>query len=283
MKLSISAESTVDLTKEQLARFDIRTVSYAVTLDNAVKFDGEITNEEIVSFVNANKVLPKTSAVNEFQFDEHFDNLLKDYDAIIHFSLSSELSSAYNNARRSASNRKNVFVVDSRSLSTGIGLLAIYARRLADIGLSVEEILEKVLKRVPFVQVSSVLSRVDYLYIGGRCGMLALLGANLLRIRPQIIIKDGKIFSGKKYRGKFGKVVDRYCRDTLEQFDNPDLSLAVVAYTTPCPDIVDNAVKLLKERGFEEILVTQAGATVMSHCGEDCVGIYYINDGNSIK
>ena len=93
------------------------------------------------------------------------------------------------------------------------------------------------------------------------------------------MIKDGKIYSGKKYHGKFEKVIEKYCADTLLQFDNPDLSLGVVAYTTATDDIINAAVVALNNRGFKRVIVTHAGATVTSHCGEECVGIYYINDG----
>ena len=279
MKVAISTESAADLPKELLEKYDIRTLPFSVTLGDRTGFDGEITGADIIAYVNQNKVLPKTGAINEEQFTEHFSNLLKTHDAVVHFSLSSGLSSAYNNALSVAKNFKNVYVVDSKSLSTGIGLLALYGRKLADKGLSAKEIYEKCLVRVPYVQVSSELKRVDYLYRGGRCSMLALLGANLLRIRPQIVVRDGKCVSGKKYRGKFEHIVEKYVRDTLEEFNNPDLSIAFVAYTSASPEIIENTVKIMKERGFEKVYVTKAGATVVSHCGEDCVGVYYINDG----
>ena len=124
MKIAVSAESTIDLTKELLTEYGIFTVPFTITLGDITEKDGEITNDRIIAYVNEHKVLPKTSAVNEQQFDEHFKNLLKTHDAIIHFSLSKELSSAYNNAVSAAKNFKNVYVIDTRSLSTGIaGLL----------------------------------------------------------------------------------------------------------------------------------------------------------------
>ena len=279
MKIAISAESTVDLTEEILSEYDVKTVPFTVILGEKAAYDGEITSEEIIEYVLNTKKLPKTCAVNEEQFKEHFGRLLKEYDAVVHFSLSQKLSSAYLNAQSAAKNFKNVFVIDTASLSTGIALLCIYGRKLADEGCTAVEIYEKCLKRVPFVQASFELKRVDYLYKGGRCGMLSLLGANLLRIRPQILVKNGKMVSGRKYRGKYEHVVKSYCADVLEEFDNPDLSVAFVTYTTASKEIVDFAVNLLKERGFEKVYVTRAGGTITSHCGEDCLGILYINDG----
>lgn len=279
MKIAISAETTTDLTKELIKKYDIKLVPFSILLGDKSGYDGEITTDEIISFVNENKTLPKTSAVNEFQFTQHFEELLKDYDGIVHFSLSSGLSQACGNAMRAAENFDNVYVVDSQSLSTGISLLAIYGKELADKGKTAEEIYNACVKRVPYVQASFELKRLDYLYKGGRCNSLTYFGANLLKIRPQIIVKDGKMISGKKYRGNFAHVVKSYCQDTLEKFDNPDLTRAFVTYTTADDEIIETAKSYLTDRGFKEINVTRAGGTITSHCGEDCLGILYINDG----
>ena len=282
MKIAVSAESTIDLPKELLEKYSISTVPFTITLGDITEKDGEITNDIIIQYVNTHKVLPKTSAVNREQFAEHFKNLLKTHDGVIHFSLSKELSSAYDNAVSAASELKNVYVVDTRSLSTGIALLAIYADKLVKQGLGIKEIYEKCLARVPSVQASFELKRVDYLYKGGRCGMMALLGANLLRIRPQILVKNGKMVSGKKYRGNYDHVVKNYCRDVLEEFNNPDLSVAFITYTTASDEMVDSIKQMLAEAGFENVYATRAGGTITSHCGEDCLGVLYINDGGKV-
>ena len=279
MKIAISAESTIDCPEELLDAYGIKTVPFTITLGNITAKDGEITNDQIISYVAEHKVLPKTSAVNEKQFSEHFGELLKDADGIVHFSLSKEMSSAYSNAVAAVAKLKNVYVVDTRSLSTGIALLAIYASKLVKEGLSAKEIYEKCVARVPYVQASFELKRVDYLYKGGRCGMLSLLGANILRIRPQILVKNGKMVAGRKYRGNYERIVKNYCKDVLEEFDNPDLSEAFVTYTTASDEIVKSAVQSLKDAGFQNVHVTRAGGTITSHCGEDCLGILYINDG----
>ncbi len=279
MKIAISAESTIDLTKEMLSAYDIKIIPYSIQLGDKFGEDGEITSEEIISYVNQTGVLPKTSAINEYQYNEHFENLLKDYDAVVHFTLSSCISAAHNNAKNAASKLENVYVVDSQSLSTGIALLAIYARELAIDGALAPEIAEKCEARVPFVQASFELKRLDYLHKGGRCSSLTLLGANVLRIRPQIVLKNGKMVSGKKYRGNYNHVVKTYCEDVLNEFNTPDLKHGFVTYTTAEDEVVQTAINYLKERGFENIHVTRAGATITSHCGEDTLGILYINDG----
>lgn len=279
MKICISAESTIDLPKEVLDEFGIKTVPFTITLGEKMGLDGVTTPEEIFEYVDKTGVLPKTSAVNYAQYNEFFSNLLKEYDEVIHFSLSSDLSVAYQNAVTAAEELGHVHVIDSKSLSTGIALLAIYASKLVKEGLKVDEIIEKVSERIPNDQASFVLATVEYLFKGGRCSSLARLGALLFRIRPQIIVANGKMGPGKKYNGKQLACVEQYCADTLEQFNNPDLEIGFVTHSGATPDMVDAAVKAMKDRGFKRVIVTTAGATISSHCGPKCLGILYINDG----
>ena len=230
-------------------------------------------------YVDKYGTLPKTTALNEYEYTEFFKEILESYDALVHICLSSGITSSCGNAERAAKNVENAFVVDSRSLSTGIGLLAMYAKELAEEGLSAEEIAKTVQERADKLQVSFVVERLDYLYKGGRCSSLQLLGANLLKIRPRIVLKEGKMISDKKFRGNMGGVVAKYCAETLKDFNTPDLKRAFITYTTATPEMLEAARKALSEAGFKEILETRAGGTIASHCGANTLGILYFNDG----
>ena len=281
MKIAISVESTNDLSKELLEKYDIKVIPYEIVLGSNTFKDGELSTQEIFNFVDENKVLPKTNALNEYEYTEYFESLKKDYDAVVHICLSSGLTSSCGNAMRAGKNVKNVFVVDSLSLSTGIGLLAIYARELVNDGYMPEDVAKMVTERVDKLQVSFVIERLDYLYKGGRCNALSLLGANILRIRPRIVVKCGKMGSDKKYRGQMGKVVAKYCDDVLEEFNTPDLDKAFVTYTTATEEMVESAKQALKDAGFKNIYETHAGCTIASHCGGNTLGILYFNDGKA--
>jgi DegV family protein with EDD domain len=279
MKIAISTETTSDLTQELLVEYDICRVPFQITLgDNAFK-DGEITTQELFDFVDKNGILPKTTALNEFEYTEYFESLLKNYDAVVHICLSSGLSCSCQNAINASQNLQNVYVVDSKNLSTGIGLLAIYARELANNGVAPQEIQQKVQARTEKVQASFVVERLDYLYKGGRCNALALLGANILRIRPRIVVKDGKMGSDKKYRGQMDKVVAKYCQETLEEFNTPDLDKVFITYTSATEEMVAAAKEACENAGFKHIYTTFAGGTIASHCGAHTLGILYFNDG----
>lgn len=280
MKIAISAETTADLPKEIIEKHHINIVPFEVTLGDRTDYDGVITSQDIFEFVEKYNILPKTSAINEFVYSEHFAKILKDYDAVIHISLGNHISSAYSNAKKVSGEMKNVYVIDSASLSSGIGLLVLYAVKLIEEGkLSASEIAAKVEARVPHVQASFVVNTIEYLYKGGRCSALQRLGAHLLRIKPQIVLKEGKLIPGKKYLGRNSVVVHDYCKDTLDEFDTPDLSVAFVTHTYASPEMVEEAKKALQAKGFKTIYESLAGATITSHCGPKTLGILYINDG----
>ena len=277
-KIAISLDSACDLSKELIEKYDFKIIPFGVNLGDKFFYDGEITPEEIFEYADNNKTLPKTNAVNEESFKEHFTKILNDYDAIIHFSISSEMSSAYQNAVNASKNFKNVYVVDSRTLSTAISLEAIYAKKLTETMDDPAKIVELVKKRIPAVQASFIIERLDYLYKGGRCSGLALLGANLLKIRPEIEVLNGNMKNTEKFRGKMADCVTKYCRATLEKYNHPDKSVIFITHSVAEKELVDAAKAVVSEYGFENVYETTAGCTVSSHCGKNTLGILYIND-----
>lgn len=278
MRIAISAESTCDMTETLLKQYDVKTIPFGVFINGVLHKDGDFTTEELFKIVDETGVLPKTNAVNIEEFKEHFSTLLKDYDAVIHISLSSGITSATKNAFMAAEQMENVYVVDSLSLSTGIALLCIYARELANAGVDPKTIQQKVQERTAFVQASFVIERLDYLYKGGRCSSLQLLGANLLKIRPRIVLKNGKMGMDKKYRGNMESVITKYGENVIEDFNTPDRKIAFITYTTATEEMLERARNACRNAGFETVYETRAGGTIAAHCGAHTLGILYFND-----
>ena len=277
MKIAISAESTIDLPIEMLEEYSIHTTPFTINFNDELVEDRFGISKEIFEFVEKTKKLPKTSAVSPDQFKTHFENLKKDYDAIIHVSLSSLMSSAYNNAYSVAKDMENVYVVDSKSLSTGIALLAIRGSELIKKGEDAKSIFNKLNDLVPHVEAGFVLEKLNFLYKGGRCSALTMLGANLLKIKPQIIVANGKMIVGKKYVGNMSKVVGKYVDDLLVENPNPVLDHVFITHSSPMPEAEEILTKKLEERGFKNIHNTLAGGTISSHCGPNCIGVLFIN------
>ena len=280
MKIAITCDSVCDLSQELIKQNNISILPISIILGDETFSDGvNINSQKIFDYVAKNKQLPKTSAINEFQYAEFFKEHLDGVDVLIHFIISSDMSSCLKNKKKAASTLKNVYVIDSRNLSTGVGLQVLYACMLRDKGEKPENIVKKVEARKQFVQASFVVERLDYLYKGGRCSALQLLGANLLKIRPSIIVKNGKMDVHKKYRGKMKDVVKDYIKDTLNEFNTYDKSICFITYSSATEDMVEAAKSTLKEfANFENVYITTAGATVTSHCGENTLGILYYNN-----
>ncbi|MFA6829772.1 MAG: DegV family protein [Bacilli bacterium] len=282
MNIVISAESTIDLPTEILEQYHIRTVPFSIVMGEKSYLDGVVLSKDLFEFTEKTGKLPKTSAVNEFQYRKHFQKLFDEgYEGIIHFSLSSELSCAYQNALKVSKDFENVYVIDSRTLSTGIALQAIYASKLAESGVRISEIVDRVKSRIPFDQASFSLESVNYLYKGGRCSMLAHIGANLLHLKPVIIVKNGKMVAGKKFIGNMKKVVLQYVDEILKSFDNPDHGLVFITYSSAPEEVLQAAKSRLLEVGFKNVIPTLAGGTISCHCGPHCLGILYFNDGDN--
>ncbi len=280
MKIAITADSVVDLTVELLNEYDIKIVPLNILLGDVDYKDNQVTSSQIFDFVAETGKLPKTSARSQLDYEEEFENFLKEYDKVIHFNISSEMSVTHLNAVNASKKfNGNVVVVDSRSLSTGVALQAIYARKLTEIEDDINVIVEKVKERQNSVQASFVIEELDYLHKGGRCSSAALIAGKMLKIRPQIIVKDGKMASYKKYRGPMVRCIKEYCKDTLEEFNKIDKSMAFITYSSATPEMVEEARKALQNAGVEKIYETTAGGTISCHCGPNTLGILYYNDG----
>lgn len=278
MKIALSAESTSDLTQEIRDKYKVNTLGFHVLLGDDEFVDGEnISADKLFDFVAKTNKLPKTSAVSEFEYEQHFNNLLSNHDKVLHFCLSSKLSVSYQNAKKVSERLGNVEVIDSRSLSTGIGLLVLSAGDKIAQGIDFDEIVKQAYSEIERVQASFILNTLAYMHKGGRCNAISLLGANMLKIKPEIKLVDGGMVVGKKYRGKLNDVLNTYTHDVLTQ-NNPDKKRAFITYSS-YPEEADELVEKVKAFGFEEVLLTNAGATICSHCGPKTLGILFMNKG----
>lgn len=282
--IKIAADSTIDLGEISKTR-NIHILPLAVILGNNNFYDGVTINpDDIYTFVEANNILPKTAARSEDEFKEFFKELTDDGSEVVFFSISAELSVTNNVAKSAAKQFDNVYVVDGRSLSTGTGLLVMHACDLRDKGLSAKEVYEDCLKRVPHVQASFFVNTMEYLHKGGRCSGLTNIVASVLKLKPELILKDGKIVVGKKFIGNGLKICNQYVDNIFSMYNKPDLTRIFITHTSAAKEIVEKVKERIKEHyQFNEIIETIAGSTVTSHCGKGTLGILFINDGERVE
>lgn len=279
MKVKIISDSTCDLSKGLLEKYEISIVPLYVVMNDETKRDGlEVTPEDIYSYVDKNGKLPSTSAANIGDYLDVFKFWREQGYEIVHFDISSDFSSTYHNACMAAEEVGGVYVVDSRNLSTGQGLAVLHGAEMARDGKSAKEIYEECTALTSKIEASFVVDSIDYLYKGGRCSALAAFGANLLKLKPCIEVKDGKMNPGKKYRGNISRVMLNYVEERLRDRDDIDKSRIFITHTKCSEEDVEAVRQKILEicPDFKEILETTAGCTVTTHCGPNTLGILFI-------
>lgn len=272
MNILISADSTCDLNERLLSEYHIALTPLYVNFDDDSKRDGvDCTAADILAFTARTGRLCTTAAVSIGDYADFFAAMCEKYAAIVHFTLSSALSSCYQNACVAAEDYPDrVFVVDSRSVSAAMGLQVIRAAQDRDSGLGPEEIVQRALARREKIHISFIPDTLDYLRKGGRCSALAALGANVLKLKPCIEAVDGRLEVRKKYRGTLSRVLKEMIRDHLQDWD-------------VCRDIAlvpnnlrdEAAIHTIREelKDFKQVEFCPLGATVVSHCGPNTTGI----------
>ena len=276
MKIRISADSTCDLTSELIEQYDVKIAPLYILMDDRALRDGiECTREDIFAYTSRTGKLCGTAAVSIADYLDFFGEELQTHDQIVHFTMSACFQNACDAAEEFPG---RVFVVDSRSLSTGIGHLVIDGVLLAREGKSGEEIKAILDERREKLNVSFVIDTLEYLRKGGRCSTVAALGANLLKLKPCIEVHEGKMSVAKKYRGTLAKAIESYVTDRIKDHDDFDKKRVFITDSGVDTEIVETVEKLLREYGgFEEIHHTLAGSTISGHCGPGCLGILYYN------
>ena len=277
-KTIITCDSTADLTPELYEKNEIRVIPLSVTLGDDLRRDGEnVTSKDVFAFVDETGMLPKTSAVSVGEYEDVFRPLVEQGYEILHINLSSQLSASHQNARLAAEEVGNVWAVDSRSLSSGTGHLVLLAKELIGSGMSAAEAAAALEELREKLDVSFVLQTLEFLHKGGRCSGVAAFGANLMKLRPEIEVVGGKMQVGRKYRGTMEKTVLGYIRGRLEGRDDICTDRIFVTHSGVPQDIEDKAVALVKElHPFKEVIVTNAGCTISSHCGPNCLGVLFL-------
>jgi DegV family protein with EDD domain len=237
----------------------------------------EITVKDIFEHVESGKGITRSNAVNVAEYQEYFTEWLKECDALIHISISNHFSACNQSARIAAEDFENVYIVDSLNLSTGSGHIVLDAAIMAESGMAPEQIVEELAQLVPRVEASFVIGTLKYLHLGGRCSSLQALGANLLKLNPCIEVIDGKMDVGKKYRGKFDKIILDYVDDKLSGRKDIDSKRIFVTYPpTMTDELIARIVQKIKSiREFDEIICCDAGCVISNHCGPICVGILF--------
>ena len=280
-KVRIVSDSTCDLSKDLIEKYDITILPLHIHLGEEEYQDGvTITPDEIYTWADANNTTLKTSAASMIEVIDLYEPYIKNGDEIISFSISSSMS-ANNNVMRLAAEdleaEDKIHVIDSANLSTGIGLLVIEAAIMAKEGKTAAEIVARVEELKPLVSASFVVDTLTYLHRGGRCSSVAALAGGALKLHPKIVVENGKMGANKKYRGKMSSVILSYAKDLEEDLKNAKKDRVFITHSGCDTDIIESVREYLESLNkFDEILETRAGGVISSHCGPGTLGVLFI-------
>lgn len=280
--IKIISDSTCDLSQKVLERYSIDIIPLHILKGEEELEDGpQVDIQAIFEWADANKTTPKTSAPSLETAMNVMKPYLDDGMELVCFSISSEMSTSGNVIRIAAEElgaENRVTVIDSRNLSTGIGLLVVEAAIMAQQDKSRKEIEEKMIELIPKVRASFVIDTLTYLHRGGRCGAVSALIGGVLSLHPMIVVKDGRMDASKKYRKNIGKAIMNYVHDLEQDMRNAYPDRVFITHSTCDESIVEDVRSYLESLGvFDEIIETNAGGVVSSHCGPGTLGVLFIS------
>ena len=275
----IVADSTCDLSPEQIAKYGITIIPLCIIMDGKSYYDWEETTpQEIYAWADAHKTTPGTAAVTFEILEQRLTPMIEAGEDIIFLGISEDMSTTCNVVRMFAEEKeyKRLFVINSMNLSTGIGLQVLKAAEMAAEGATAEEIVEAVETARGRVRASFIVDTLTYLARGGRCSAVAAFLGNALKIHPMIAVKDGKMGVAKKYRGNLYSSLERYMNDLREELANAETKRVFITHSLGDPELPVRARKFLEELGiFDEVVETHAGGVISSHCGPGTIGILF--------
>ena len=289
-KFILSCESTVDLPFPYVSKRDIPVLFYSYTVDGKVYVDDMLRDPEALP--NFYKMLsdgkmPSTSQLNEFQYEEFFDDQLKKGD-LLHIAFGSGMTQSVTNARRAAETMKEkyparkIVVIDSLCSSSGYGMLVDYAADMRDSGRTIEETEKWVLDNCMKVHHQFFSTELDHYRRSGRMSGATAMIATILGICPIMRLDDkGKIIAYSKVRGKTNAI--KTTLDTMEKHARGGKNYSEKCWIchSNCPEDAKKTKQALKERFSKikgDIKICDIGTIIASHCGPGTVAVFFLGD-----
>ena len=276
----LCADSTCDLSPELIEKYQVKIIPLHVNLGENTYSDGvDIHPDDIYDHYREHKELPKTAAINMDEFLAFVNPYLEAGNDVICITIGSALSATYNNCRLASLELPGLYAIDSNNLSTGFGHVVMAAGDRIAAGMPAEQIVAEVQEITQKVEASFIVDNLEFLHKGGRCSAVAMLGANVLKLKPCIEVSNegGKMGVSKKYRGTLERVLEEYVADRLSGRDDIRQDRIFITHSGISEEriaIVKAAIE--KHMHFAEIYITRAGCTISSHCGPNTLGILFV-------
>lgn len=273
-KIKIITDSTLDLPVELIREKNIEVLPLLINFGEESYLDGvEITTKEMIDKINATGILPTTAQVTPNRFEETFKKYLDEGYKIVVLTLSSDMSGTYQSAciAKEMLESDDIVVIDSRNVTSGLGLLVLKACELRDKGLGIKEIEEEILKAIPKVKSSLNFESLENLVRGGRLSKTAGTIGSVLGLRLILEVKDGKMSVKDKVRGS-----KKALKKLISDFESVDVDFdsPIVLLELLNEDVYEGLKIYFQEKNINYI-DAKVGCTVGIHSGIKPCGIFF--------
>ena len=273
----ITTESGSDLPKEYVERFNVKIIPMHVTMGNETLADGSFEVKRAFDFYDETGTLPKTSGTTPDDNLKIFSKIREEHPEahIIHIGYSAVTTVSFNAAHIAAEDFENIHLVDAKHVTLGLSAVVIATAQFIDENpaVSPEEIVafvEEIRERTHMVFIPKTLL---YLKAGGRVSNLAFHSANLLKLHPTIVLDDGYLVSGKKYRGSFERCLNKMLADFFNMRDIDPNTVLVGGAPGVTPEHKETVLNYVEQQGVLNPVWNSTGAVISSHGGPGAIGI----------
>ncbi|SEA60583.1 DegV family protein [Paenibacillus sp. 276b] len=278
-KVRIFADSISDVPQDWIDKYNIGIVPlYIVFQEKSYVDRKEINAKEMYNLVEIYGHLPKTSAPSPADFIQAFRPAIEDGEDILYISMSSHLSSTYQNSLTAAREfpTGRITVLDSLNVSAGAAMNVLLAAKMASEGKSAMFISEWLETARHEIQLNILVDNLDYLHKGGRVGSIQHMLGSILRISPILYVKHGRVLSGVKYRGSKERIVKKLLQDILSHIHRIDHDQIIIAQTLEEETAEWMRHFILEETSIRDVHIIEGGCSICSHSGPHSLAISFI-------
>ena len=274
-KIKIITDSTADLPKSIIEKYDIEVLPLIVNFGDEAYLDGvDINSKEFFKKMKESDIFPTTSQINPQRFYQSFKKYLDEGYKVIYIGLSSKMSGTFQSAciGRDMLDSENIVVIDSQNVTAGLGVLVIKAAKLKEKGLTLKEIEKEIIDTLPHVKSALAFGSLDNLVKGGRLSKTAGAIGNLLNIKLILCVKDGEMAVREKVRGN--KKAIKNILDYLET-ETIDKKETAILLNAEGDDMLES-LRIALEEGKCDFIESEVGCVVGTHSGTGACGIFFI-------
>ena len=274
-KVAVTADCVCDLPKEWLDRYEIKTMYYYIYTDQGRFCDGrEVTADNLVPYLLDGGSAVRSEHASPEEYETLFANALEKAEQVIHITMAKDTSSCYAAAMEAAKGFDNVHVVDSGHLSSGMGMLVLYAAKMAQSNMSAPDILKDLADFRDRISTSFIVTRPEALYQNGKIGKGVMTLCRIFSLHPVLYMSQSRIKLQALILGSPEKAYLKYIKMQMRNVSQLDDKVCFLTHAGISVKQQQEFMQQLKSyQHFERVFLQKASATIISNCGLGTVGV----------